>query len=71
MSRRRRARTLASYSRSARCMSPLCPVPRGGGLALVAAGSGEDRTRRDVRATDERLRLTVRESTVAELVAEG
>lgn len=37
----------------------------------LGAGSGEDRTRRDVRATDERLRLTVRESTVAELVAEG
>ncbi|MFD9657360.1 ATP-binding protein [Streptomyces mirabilis] len=37
----------------------------------LGAGSGEDRTRRDGRATDERLRLTVRESTVAELVAEG
>ncbi|MEW2155427.1 LuxR C-terminal-related transcriptional regulator [Streptomyces sp. NPDC007189] len=37
----------------------------------LGAGSGEDRSRRDVRATDERLRLTVRESTVAELVAEG
>ncbi|MFE2687129.1 ATP-binding protein [Streptomyces mirabilis] len=37
----------------------------------LGAGSGEDRTRRDGRATDERLRLTVREATVAELVAEG
>ncbi|MFF9813082.1 ATP-binding protein [Streptomyces sp. NPDC014006] len=37
----------------------------------LGAGSGEDRSRRDVRATDERLRLTARESTVAELVAEG
>jgi DNA-binding CsgD family transcriptional regulator len=37
----------------------------------LGAGSGENRSRRDVRATDERLRLTARESTVAELVAEG
>ncbi|MEU5532206.1 LuxR C-terminal-related transcriptional regulator [Streptomyces sp. NPDC020362] len=37
----------------------------------LGAGSGEDRTGRDVRSTDDRFRLTVRESTVAELVAEG
>ncbi|MFE2263600.1 ATP-binding protein [Streptomyces griseosporeus] len=37
----------------------------------LGAGSGEDRSRRDARATDERLRLTARESTVAGLVAEG
>ncbi|MFF9086130.1 ATP-binding protein [Streptomyces sp. NPDC014991] len=37
----------------------------------LGAGSGEDRSRHEGRATDERLRLTVRESTVAELVAEG
>ncbi|AWT46689.1 MULTISPECIES: ATP-binding protein [Streptomyces] len=37
----------------------------------LGAGSDEDRPRRDAHATDERLRLTARESTVAGLVAEG
>lgn len=37
----------------------------------LGAGSGEDPTRRDVLAADARVRLTARESTVAELVAEG
>ncbi|AOR30576.1 hypothetical protein BFF78_05505 [Streptomyces fodineus] len=37
----------------------------------LGAGSGESRTGRDARAADERLGLTVREFTVAELVAEG
>ncbi|MEV0976526.1 LuxR C-terminal-related transcriptional regulator [Streptomyces sp. NPDC049915] len=37
----------------------------------LGAGSGDHRTRRDVRATDERFRLTAREFTVVELVAEG
>ncbi|MFI2758851.1 ATP-binding protein [Streptomyces echinatus] len=37
----------------------------------LGAGSGEERTGHDVRTTDDRLRLTVRESTVAGLVAEG
>ncbi|WP_225828462.1 ATP-binding protein [Streptomyces naphthomycinicus] len=37
----------------------------------LGAGSGEDRTGNRTRATDERLRLTARESTVAGLVAEG
>ncbi|MEV6833061.1 LuxR C-terminal-related transcriptional regulator [Streptomyces sp. NPDC051133] len=37
----------------------------------LGAGSGAARTPRDVRAAEGRLPLTVRESTVAELVAEG
>ncbi|MEU2715656.1 LuxR C-terminal-related transcriptional regulator [Streptomyces sp. NPDC007205] len=37
----------------------------------LGAGSGDHRTRRDVRAGAGRLQLTARESAVAELVAEG